>query len=652
MAFDMARRQGAAPRGPVDSSTIDRGAKRLKFSSPVQKDSVTWTLPGLSRFNDAFGEYTLVTDGLGGWHCTCYEHQGGTRRKIKVCSHASAVAQYTGLPCERILELEPEEQPSTPAALPKETRRGCARIMDLPPRPNMIPGIPERYEAWRQYQDEAVDWAAAQFEGLNQMVAIDAPVGSGKSLLAVAVARLLGLKTLYIVGTKQLQQQVARDFPEAKVIWGRDNYSCIRFPEENFTAADCTHRKENPCKYSESCPYRQAKREALRADLAVVNYSYFLAEANYRGQFSGWPLVICDEADTVEDEILKYVQVTITAEQLRRCGINPPEYKTKPEAWLAWAPRASIQVGEVLGDLEDRLEGILRYGRPPRELMRELGRYKRLAGKLEAMEAFVGDSWIAELDHPDHWDFKPCWGSDFGEKLFWGHCQRILAMSGTLLDGQEWAGEIGYTAEVPFRRVDSCFPKANRPIVWLDAVNPALKTWTPEQADLIVRMVDSLVDKHRGEKGLIHTVSYDLTRLIRSRSHNLDRLVFHEGAADRVEKLQYMIDSDQDLVLVSPSFSRGLDLFGDRARFQILCKLPFASLGDKQTARRRWSGKKGEYWYLLKCVRDIVQMSGRIVRSKDDWGVTYIIDTRWQEFAFRKAVRRNLPLYFREACVW
>ncbi|GAI99131.1 unnamed protein product, partial [marine sediment metagenome] len=126
--------------------------------------------------------------------------------------------------------------------------------------------------------------------------------------------------------------------------------------------------------------------------------------------------------------------------------------------------------------------------------------------------------------------------------------------------------------------------------------------------------------------------------------------ISHSEAGTRAEALQQLIDSDSPLVLVSPSFGRGVDLFGDRARFQICIKIPFLDLSDKQTAKRRWSGKGGERWYLLETVRAIVQMAGRIVRSADDHGVTYFLDERWSRFY--RQMEKDFPPWFREACIW
>lgn len=201
-----------------------------------------------------------------------------------------------------------------------------------------------------------------------------------------------------------------------------------------------------------------------------------------------------------------------------------------------------------------------------------------------------------------------------------------------------------------FARIPSCFPKEHRQIIPLSVADLSLKSANAESLELTMRMINDLLDKYKNEKGIIHAVSYAIARYILEHSRHQSRLISHSDAGTRAEALRRLIDSDAPLVLVSPSFGRGIDLFGDRARFQIICKIPFPDLGDKQTAKRRWSGKGGERWYLLETVRAIVQMAGRIVRSADDYGTTYILDSRFERF-FRQ-MHRDFPPWFAEAIVW
>ncbi len=458
------------------------------------------------------------------------------------------------------------------------------------------------------------------------------------------------MKTLVLVSTKQLQKQYADCFPDAEIIWGRENYDCIRFPGTELTAADCTHRKYAPCPKIGDCPYRCQKRKALATDLVVTNYSFALHEMNYAGGFSGWPIHIWDEGDLVEGEIMKFVSLTLTRHQLEQCRVEPPEYRTKLEAWLKWAQPTLEKVRKQLGELETRLEPFLEAEQePPKSLMFELLHYQRLESKLKMFIDSVDESWVPELDNPERWEFKPTFVRHFGYLLA-KHAERILGMSATMLSAKDWAWNLGIEDEVAFYRVPSTFPKENRPIIHLPTADFSKKASTDESLALMVRMVDGLLDKHKDEKGIVHTISYRLTRYLLENSQHQNRLISHSEAGTRVEALQQLIDSDSPLVLVSPSFGRGVDLFGNRARFQICIKIPFLDLGDKQTAKRRWSGKGGERWYLLETVRAIVQMAGRIVRSADDHGVTYFLDERWPRFYHQ--MEKDFPPWFKEACIW
>ena len=201
-----------------------------------------------------------------------------------------------------------------------------------------------------------------------------------------------------------------------------------------------------------------------------------------------------------------------------------------------------------------------------------------------------------------------------------------------------------------FLRIPSYFPKENRPFVYMPVADFSKKAASEETMSRMVRVVDGILDRHQSEKGLIHTVSYGVARHLLEHSRHQNRLVSHGETKTRQNALERLINSESPLVLVSPSFERGLDLFGDRARFQVIVKLPFMDLGDKQTAKRRWSGKGGERWYLLETVRAIVQMAGRIVRSADDWGVTYMLDERWPDFYRR--MEKDFPPWFSEALHW
>jgi Rad3-related DNA helicase len=150
---------------------------------------------------------------------------------------------------------------------------------------------------------------------------------------------------------------------------------------------------------------------------------------------------------------------------------------------------------------------------------------------------------------------------------------------------------------------------------------------------MVSRRIRWICDQHQ-ERILIHSVSYSLSEVI-SQGIDKQRQVFRY---DNAESRQATFDGWQESesgVLVGPSMGIGVDLPDDRCRVQVIAKVPWGNLGDRQISERLYS-PGGRLWYATECVRDIVQMCGRIVRSKDDWGVTYILDKEflrmWRDY--------------------
>lgn len=94
--------------------------------------------------------------------------------------------------------------------------------------------------------------------------------------------------------------------------------------------------------------------------------------------------------------------------------------------------------------------------------------------------------------------------------------------------------------------------------------------------------------------------------------------------------LQNFYNSKYPEVLISPSLSEGLDLKDDLSRFCIICKVPYANITDKWVSTRL---KLDQQWYANYTAEQLVQMTGRSIRSKDDFATTYILDSEFMNFA-------------------
>ena len=117
---------------------------------------------------------------------------------------------------------------------------------------------------------------------------------------------------------------------------------------------------------------------------------------------------------------------------------------------------------------------------------------------------------------------------------------------------------------------------------------------------------------------------------------------------NRERVLQHFETSLSPLVLVSPSMSEGVDLPYDKCRFQVIYKVPFPYLGDRQVNMRRQRDQK---WYAYKTVMTLMQAYGRGMRAQDDECYTYVLDENIK-MLFKSPLYRSLvPEFFKEAVI-
>ncbi|MGB8937913.1 MAG: helicase C-terminal domain-containing protein [Candidatus Nitrosopolaris sp.] len=81
-----------------------------------------------------------------------------------------------------------------------------------------------------------------------------------------------------------------------------------------------------------------------------------------------------------------------------------------------------------------------------------------------------------------------------------------------------------------------------------------------------------------------------------------------------------------------------------KSRFQIITKVPYSDLGDRWiNEKRKISGQ----WYNWQTALRLVQGYGRSIRSKEDYAVTYVLDSGLEKFVKRN--RNILPDWFTQA---
>jgi len=461
----------------------------------------------------------------------------------------------------------------------------------------------------------------------KKVAVVVAPTGSGKSLVGMINASC-HKRASYLCSSKNLQHQLTHDFPEASQMMGRNNFPCNL--DESRPADLCLHTSSTPCRVKGGCYYEVHKRQVLSQPLQILNYHYFLHEANYVGGFSGYPLMVCDEADVIEGLLTGFVELRISQRRLQALHLEPPRYKSTTtqegvSRWKQWAEDSQKKVVHRLGFLK----GFISSLQPDSELTREDERMveefkalESLTHKLETFVQHVDESWLfQEID--SGWSFQPTWlKPEFSQQYFFRHADRFLFMSATMPPRPVLGQMLGINAvDIDYHEIPSVFPESNRPVIVNPVADMTMKNFRDEVPKL-VKGIEEVLNHHRGEKGLIHTVSWKLNQAILGL--NNPRLISH-NSHDKDSVLEAFKRS-KDRVFVSPSSMRGVDLPDDLCRFVIIAKAPFQSLGDRLVSARVRGSGLGEFWYRSICAMDIVQASGRGVRHKNDYCTTYLMD--------------------------
>ncbi len=663
---------------------VARARKRVVVADPF--DSSSWIIAGDGKLGDTYDEYVVRLDGRK-YHCSCYDTAHGETRARRMCSHVLAVLlwrrdhpDHTTAPRgsdavgEEEADLDDDVPVEQPAAVPSarvvselsETDTEAWSPTDDRLTPKGWEPVPTWATSYREAQWRAAIETVEAFENGARVVFADMPTGSGKTLYGDLVARLLQQPAVYMCTTKTLQDQVLEDFPYARVLKGRANYATMfeAFPE--ITCDDCDGIvEENNCSYCDpmhQCPYRRAKAQAIRSQLAVVNCAYWLREANYVGAFALPPdpempeyprpgarrrrtggLFIVDECDTLEDQLLSFVEFALTKRRLRELQLEAPKKGSHKNTVKTWMD-------------EELFPAIQREARKAKDMggiegMRRMRGWETLRGESARVSAsIVDENWIRDYGREEQVPFayKPVRVDGFGNELLWSNMGRTVMMSATIISPEEMARSLGYEGEYAVVRAPMMFPIENRMIRVAPVANMTNKTEDAERPKLL-KAISKIIEKHPGDRVLIHSVSYYRADAIKQHllSTGCDRPVFSYRNAEERERVLAEYLEAEAAVLIAPSFERGVDLKDDACRVQIVAKVPYPNLGDPRTSARA-HGPDGDAWMAVQTIRSLVQMTGRAVRTETDFCETYILDAQFP----KNLQRRNkslLPAWWRDA---
>lgn len=545
------------------------------------------------------------------------------------------------------------------------------------------------FENPRIGQLEVISKIQSAIEEGYEFIILEAGTGTGKSAIAATLAKMY-TPSFILTMTKQLQEQYLNDFKDDgfAAVKGRGNFNCLNKLEDiknhkkdyRCDNGTCTERYKFPCKYGiiksnedktfissghafgnshwrnvVHCNYWEQKSNGIYSDTVIMNYDYAMFEFNYPHDFKKRNLMILDEAHNIERKIMGFVELKISKKNLEQdinVKVSESEIKNiKKEGYSAWLSfinhikrKYTKEAKKIRSKIEpgDRGQNSIIRENKLQVLTDELDKYNRFIKYLKKDKK----NWIF-INENESLFFKPIKIDSYTDEYLFKHADVCILMSATILDYRQFKKWLGIdNRKTCFIKMDTPFDTKKHPINLNNTLNMKYNNLN-KNAPKTLKIVQDILKKHKNDKGLIHTVSYQCRDYLKKNIKD-KRLISHKKN-NREKVLAKFENSKKPLVLLSPSMNEGVDLPYDNCRFQIIYKLPFPNTSDDQINMRI---KKDKNWYPYQTVLNLIQTYGRGMRAEDDYCQTYIIDSRLKTYMEKSSTYKNLiPEFFKEAII-
>ncbi len=522
---------------------------------------------------------------------------------------------------------------------------------------NFLEHVPKGFEL-RPEQKYILEHIGDNWEDYDTFI-IEAPVGVGKSLVAMTIGN--ALRSAHVLTPKiSLQSQYHNAFPDiASVVMGRKNYPCLyEKPELTKSVVARIKKGEPPAKFfgmtcaSEKrhcassyaakmecqektgtlCPFDLAIEVAQESPVVIHNMAGFVYHATLHGKFDRRKCLIVDEAHSLIDVLRSTAAYSVI--------LSPKEAEF-------------FKLGDEpctdLSKVREGLKMVNQYREPLEKAPTPPFSVERGFATLVSLDHDRTELTVVNTGFGSH--FNP-FIRPFGEKQ--------ILMTGSLggLDAFcQWLGlkkdEI-YVVTIS----KSPFPVRNRRIVVPTTRTVSMKAEERKKNfPKLVKTIEEILEAHSEDRGVIHVNSYEMVRDLKEAIKNPRLLAPVRSDEHGFLYHRFVTDGAKDAVFVSPGIAEGVDLKDDLARFQIIASLAFPpnkgllnSLIFTDDLGRKNEALKIREMYRQVAIK-LIQQVGRVVRHHEDFGVTYILDSRIGPVLKRSWGTDLFPEWFYEAIV-
>jgi ATP-dependent DNA helicase DinG len=610
--------------------------------------------------------------------------------------------------------------------------------------PNFAP------RAVQQAMARAVQKAIA---GRDTLIA-EAGTGTGKTFAYLVPALLSGERVIISTGTKSLQDQLFfRDLPKVRsvlgarlktaLLKGRANYLCLyrldqtvregttfertqasqlatirawsartrrgdrmelaEVPEESPLWPRVTSTPENclgvECAFFDDCHVVKARREALEADVVVVNHHLLFADLALKQEgfgeiLPGAAAFILDEAHQIPELAGQFFSQSISARQLTdlaqdaltECGgvtgaigllLEPVEALQHAVRQLRLAldplpPRGPFHqlhqradARAALHDLRELLATLCELLASQAERSRGFSNLCERAQLLAARLDRIVDQRVDDDDvHESAGDRDVRWYEHYprGFALYatpldlavpmrglrerthaaWIHTSATLSVAGNF---DHFARQLGLE-DPQTLSLDSPFDYARQGLCYLPPPLP-----DPGARDYTARVIEAVLPvlhASRGRAFLLFTSHRALRLAAELLQHNVPWPLFVQGSAPRPRLLEEFRASGHGVLLGAASFWEGVDVVGEALSVVVIDKLPFAAPDDPVLMARLQALEQSGInpfmgWQVPSAVIALKQGAGRLIRDVRDRGVLVLCDPRLTSKGYGRLFLASLP---------
>ncbi|MEP7301178.1 MAG: ATP-dependent DNA helicase [Caldimonas sp.] len=608
--------------------------------------------------------------------------------------------------------------------------------------------------AERQEQLAMASAVAAAIDTRSPLV-VEAGTGVGKTYAYLVPALLSGVRTLLSTATKTLQDQLfLRDLPRLRdalgvpvtlaLLKGRASYLCmhrlglarheVQLPDRFATRALArieawaqttasgdlaeleglderssvipfvTSSRENclgsDCPQFKGCHVNKARREAMAADVVVVNHHLFFADLALRDSgvaelLPSVELAVFDEAHQLGEAGVQFLGTVLGSSQLidfardmLACGLQQargllpwPELAAACDKGARELRLAAVgRIGEVRASLKLRWSersGDADFGaaleqvgvaceaaRAALDTVSELAPdFVRLAERAARLGALAGRFTLPAEEGKIRWlDLSPHQARlvesplDIREAMraeMRGVSKAWIFTSATLGDDERlsWFTEATGLEAAPTLRVGSPFDYANHARVFVPRafIKPGEPGHPLAVADLAGRCARALGGRTfvlTTTLRALQAVGVRLGELLAGDAEPIEVLI--QGQGSKRQLMQRFLDSPRAVLVGSQSFWEGIDVPGEALQCVVIDKLPFPPPNDplvEARVRRLEAEGRNAFtdYFVAEAAISLKQGAGRLIRSEADRGLLVVCDPRMAAMSYGRRLFAALP---------